>query len=532
MSLAETRIFSALAAFLIMMSACLMPPPVAAQAASPPEPTIDVARYSVEGDNPLGDGKTQAILAPLAGTARTLAQIEAAAAELEKALHAQGYAFHRVIVPAQKPKEGVIVLRVVAFPLAEMRVEGNEHFSAENIRRSLPAMKAGEPVNLEVLGSDISTANTNPAKQVSVTFRESRQPQAVDAVVKVKDIDPVSVFAGLNANRVVDPLHGEPAFNNFYRMTFGLQHANLFDRDHVVTASVTTDPTDVSSVLIYGAYYQLPIYDTGLSLSGAYTYSSVSSGRVQQGGGFFDVSGRGDFLGLKLTKSLPRIGTVHQSISVGLDNRFFKNSTTFAGGAQVRPDVASRPLTLRYALSDEQAWGGFSGYAEYASNLHGGAGNSPDRYRDNGADFGWSAWRYGADLKLNEGAWQFTARLRGQSSQNSLIAGEQFGLGGSNSVRGFAEREVLGDYGYSWNLEASGPSILAPHLRPVLFIDGGSAHARAADHTERLLSAGPGLRWSTRDADLSVDIAHAFDRNDQAVEKPGTRLHFSLIYRF
>lgn len=504
-------------------------PPAAAQspAAPVPEPTIDVARFSVTGNNPLDSERTQALLAPLAGSQRTLAQIEAAASALEKALHAEGFAFHRVLVPAQKPKAGEITLQIVHFPLADVGIEGNEHFSADNIRRSLPTLREGEVIDLNLLGRDISAANMNPAKQAAITFKESKQPRAIDAVVKVKDVNPLSVFAGLTTNRPFSPWHGD----SIYRLTMGMQHANLFDRDHVATLSYTTDPSHLSAVTLLGAYYQIPFHGTGLNLSAYYTYSDVSSGRVQQGGGFFDVSGRGKFFGTRLTQSLRRMGSLQQNLSIAIDDRFFENSTTF-NGAPVQPDVGSRPLSLRYAAHNEEAWGTLAGHVEYAVNLRSGGGNNRDRYLANGGNHDWEAWRYSADLTINATPWQYSARLRGQWTHNMLIPGEQFGLGGSNSVRGFADREVSGDHGYGWSLEAKGPTIFIPHLRPVFFVDGGSAHSRSIASTERLMSIGAGLRWSTRDIDLAADIAHALDRNSLAVNPARSRLHFSLVYRF
>ena len=41
-----------------------------------------------------------------------------------------------------------------------------------------------------------------------------------------------------------------------------------------------------------------------------------------------------------------------------------------------------------------------------------------------------------------------SARLDGQWSDEPLIPGEQFGIGGARSVRGYEEREASGDSGF------------------------------------------------------------------------------------
>lgn len=500
----------------------------AAAASVAAEPTLDVKRYRIDGDNPLSEAETEALLAPYVGERRTLDQIEQAAAVLERAYRTGGFSFHRVIVPVQKPVGGEIVLKIITFGLDQVTVSGNEHFSAENIRRSLPALRPGEAPDLRLLGRDLTAANANPAKQVAVTFREGVKPNSVDAAIAVKDTDPLTPFAGYTANRSVDPLHRGA---NLYRLSAGVQYANLFDRDHVGTFSYTTDPRDLGKVSLLGLYYQLPIYGTGLSLAGYYTKSDVNSGRVPQGAGFFDVSGRGEFAGLRLTQALPRIGTMQQTLSAAIDNRYFENNTRF-NGTQVQPNVGSRPASLRYTLRQDEAWGGYGGNIEYAVNTGGGAADNGANHRANGGDFGWDAWRYGADFSLNNEGWNFAGKLRGQWTSHSLIAGEQFGLGGAGSVRGFADREVAGDYGFLWNVEVTAPQVLLPQLKPVLFTDGGQVHSKGTGQKENLLSVGAGLRWSYQQLDAALDLAHVLDRNNANPEEIRNRLHFSLFYRF
>ena len=87
-------------------------------------PLLDIKRFIVEGDNPLSESVTQALLAPHLGPHNDLSSIEAAATTLEKAIRDKGQAFHRVIVPAQKPDSGELRLRVLKFALANASVSG------------------------------------------------------------------------------------------------------------------------------------------------------------------------------------------------------------------------------------------------------------------------------------------------------------------------------------------------------------------------------------------------------------------------
>ena len=495
---------------------------------APAEPTLDVQRYVIDGELPLSTSEVEALLAPYLGPKRSLRDIENAANALERAMRDRGFAFHRMFVPAQRPSGGEVRLQVVKFVLGSVEVAGNSHFSTENIRASLPTLKEGDAPQVQTLGRDITASNANPAKQVSVTFKESRQANTVDAVVKVKDSPPLSFFSILTGNQ---SLAGNGTASNTYRLTGGVQHSNLFDRDHVATVSYTVDPGDLSAVSLFGAYYQVPLYGTGMNLSASFVNSDVNSGQVVQGAGVFNVSGGGQFTGIRLTKALNRTSALQQTLGISLDERLFKNRTTF-GGVPISPDVGSLVLALQYSFRNEPSWGTLAGSLDYAFNVGGGSANTAASHTANGGTKNWDAWRYNLEAVTESSGWQYTGRLKGQYSSKALVSGEQFGLGGANSVRGFPDRVVSGDYGYQWNLEAMGPGLGSLKIRPVFFVDGGWVRARSTLSTETLMGAGAGLRLNYKNLQLAADIAQAIDRNSAEPSGRPVRLNFALSYRF
>lgn len=493
-----------------------------------PEPTLDVARYVIEGDNPLPADEAARLVAPFVGEKRKLSDIEAAAGALERAMHERGFSFHRMFVPVQKPSAGEIRLQVIGIQLGKVEVTGNEHFTSDNIRRSLSNLIEGQVPEVRTLGRDISSSNTNPAKQVSVTFKESPEAGKVDAVVRVKDSPTTVFFAGLSGNQALSDHQPE---QNTYRVTGGVQFANLFDRDHVATLSYTTDPRHTSDVSLFGAYYQVPFYGTGMNLSGYFTRSDISSGTVQQGAGVFEVSGSGTFTGVRLTRALPRINALQQTMAIALDDRLFENKTTF-NGAPIQPDVGSRVLSVQYQFRNEPTWGEVAGGIEYLMNLTGGANNTDADHAANGGTSDWNAWRFSLEGSVTSSGWDYSGRFKGQYSSHALISGEQFGLGGTNSVRGFTDRVVAGERGYQWNLEAKGPILGVLPLRPVVFIEGGSVHALATGVTETISSAGVGLRMVHRNLQVAADIAHVIQSESTQTGGNATRLHLGISYRF
>jgi len=500
------------------------------QTASPTEvtgPTLDIQSYLIDGGVPISDQETQTLLAPFVGTKKTLADIEGAAQALERDLRSRGYAFHRVFVPQQKPENGVVKLGVIQIRVGKVQVTGNQFFSDENIRRSLGSLKEGDIPEVRTLGRDVTASNANPAKQVTVTFKESSEPNAVDAEIKVKDSDPVNYFASMTLNEKVT---GSGPAMRTRRISGGFQHSNLFDRDHVMTVSYTTDPGYPNNVSLIGAYYQVPIYGTGMNLSAAFVSSDVNSGQVRQGTSVFDISGSGQFVGVRLSKALSRVDALQQTVAVGLDDRYFKNSTTF-NGAQIQPNVGSRVVSLQYTFRDEPTWGLVAGSVDYAFNIGGGTSNSSANHTANGGTRSWDAIRYNLEAATLVGSWQVSGRLKGQLSNDSLIPGEQFGLGGASSVRGFSDRVVSGDRGYQWNVEGMGPGIGERKIRPIVFVEGGRVWVRGGVD-ESLMSAGVGLRMTIDKFQLGLDLAKAFDSARAAPSGNPIRMHLAASYRF
>ena len=508
--------------------------PAAAQEA----PLLDIKRFVIEGPNPLSAQETQTLLAPHLGPHNDLVSIEAAAATLEKVVRDRGHSFHRVIVPGQKPQSGELTLRVLAFSLEEVNVSGNRFFSKDNILRSLPGFKPGAAPDLQELGRQITLANEHPAKRLSVQFRESMKPDHIDAEVVVRDVPAAQTFIGLTGG-------GRDFDNNlnrntgYTRLTVGHQRSNLFDLDHALTVAYTTSPDHMNKVSQIGVFYWMPLYSHNTSLSAYWTKSDVDTGAVGVGGVNFNVSGKGEFFGLRATYALPKYGALSHSVSLAIDSRYFESSVGFAGGALPTAAVGSTPLSLRYAVRSDQSWGGFGGNIEYVTNAGGGRANDALSYTTSRAlaKTSWQAIRWEADVQYNLGGrWGLNAKLRGQTTDDLLIPGEQFGVGGVSSVRGLKEREATGDRGYSASLELVAPAIYAG-IAPFAFTDFGRrshiAPAAGVAQSDTASSAGFGARWNwEKGMDVSVTYANVLNGLAGGTPRGHDKVNFSLFYRF
>ena len=503
---------------------------------------LEVRQYAIEGENPLGEQETQAILAPHLGRHSNLTTIEAAANALEAALRDRGYSFHRVIVPAQRPAEGVIKLQILQFKVAEVAVTGNQHFSNENILRSVPSLESGKAPDLRELSRDLSLANEHPAKRLTVNIKESRTPNALDAEVRVLDVPSQQTFIALTGgSRDVDNTVNQNT--GYTRLTLGYQNSNLFDRDHALTATYTTSPDHIEDVQQFGVFYWLPLYGYNTALRAFYTRSDIDSGTVGVGGQSFGVTGRGDFWGLSATYALPKFGPMMHHITAGIEDRYFKNTVGLTGAPIQSPAVSSRPFALRYTARAEQIEYGVGGYLEYVVNVGGGRAGNDTAY--NAARFGanhrWDAFRYGIDANYTfGGGWSAVGRLRGQQANDPLIPGEQFGIGGPFSVRGLRDREVAGDKGYSLNLELHTPGWYG--IQPFVFYDAGwrkyVTTVAGIPDSDSASSIGVGARWAwEKQLEVSASLATVLNgvslgSGVNATDSGHVKLNFAVFYRF
>jgi len=488
------------------------------------EISFNVSRFVVEGDNPLGDDANE-LLQPYLGQQSGLDGLSQAADSLTSELKDRGYSFHRVILPPQDLNEGEVRLQIVKFDLGEIDISGNEHFSNDNILASLPELRSGQSPNIQRLSRSLNIANAHVAKFTRVSFRQGLEPDTIDARVKVADQDPQSIFVALDntGNDETEDL----------RMTLGYQHGNLFNSDHTITASLTTAPEDTEKATQFGISYRIPLYDHGAALEFLASKSDIDSGEVANN---FEVSGEGTVFSALYTRPILTNGTFNHEWSVGLQDKLFENDLSFAG-VPIGSDVRSRPLALGYRANNKFDASEINFYATVAANISGGSDNEDEDYDLTrlGAEADWSVFRFGGDYSYYfNNYWRFTGRLDAQVSSEPLIPGEQFGVGGMSSLRGFEERSVLGDSGTNIRLEAWAPPIYTVQF--IGFLDFANIELEDAqlgeDDDVSPASVGLGLRWSWRQQlSLALDFGSITEGVGEQ-EDGDTKTHFSLIYRF
>jgi hemolysin activation/secretion protein len=483
-----------------------------AQSAAPADPRFEIRRYVIEGATLVSAAELEAVTRPFAGKDKNFADVQRALEALEKVFTAKGFSAVQVILPEQELEKGEVRFKVVEARIGKVIVEGNKNFDEENIRRSLPALKEGEAPNTQTVADNLRIANESPSKQTTVLLRGGAEEAQVDAVVRVADEKPIKYSLSFD--------NSGTANTGMYRVGIGIQHSNLWNRDHTASLQYVTAPNDDAkpqhmeldtnkAVFILGASYHIPLYSLGDSIDLSAGHSNVNSGVVQN---TFNISGAGTVAGARYNFNLPRWGDVEHKFAFSWDWRAYESRVTqVTGGPQLVPDITVRPIGVTYSATHRAATNETSAYVGVYQNIPGprDAGLIAFNATRVGADAWYFLQRYGLSHNRSfSNDVQMRASFSGQMTRDQLVSGEQYGIGGADSVRGFTEREIANDYGFRGSVEVYSPDFAGSlqsmgfgantRIRALTFYDWGRVQRNRPTilevHRQSIASAGFGVR--------------------------------------
>ena len=553
---AALRLFLAVGAF----GACALA--LAQAPAKPPAddaPRFDIRRFIFEGAKLVPRERLEEETKGFTGPRRTFADVQRALEVVERAYSQAGWSAVQVVLPEQELERGEIRFQIIEAHIGRVIVEGNKFFGEENIRASVPSLAPGRAPNINDIARNLRVANENPSKQAQVLLRSGQEEATVDAVVRVVDENPSK--NSLTIDNTGSPLTGR------LRAGFGYQNANFGGNDDVLSLQYVTAPyTDhldssgrpdryslipSRKVTILGLGYRLPFYEQGDALDVSAGYSNVNSGTVAN---LFSITGAGTILGARYTANLMKLGDYEHRLAFSVDWRSYDNKGVRVAGSELQliPDVTVHPVGVTYLglfrTQDSETAFSFGVFR----NIGGGNDGSSEDFckpllRNNGVGYcassSYEIWKWSFNFnKVLSGDFQFRFAMNGQRTHDMLIPGEQFGVGGADSVRGFLEREVSDDSGYRGTVELYTPDfggktwISGARMRALVFTDWGHVVRNRPGpgeiFSQSIGSWGVGFRVSQgTNMAFRVDYAVVTDVN-AAHTINSTRLHFSFSYIF
>lgn len=544
-------------------------------------PTQTIERVVVRGDVALLDaqGLTKRLADSLVGRPWNQQAVARVVEQANRTLITNGFYAATLRLPrANACTNGVVTVDADAgrvghrhFAFGKNRQDGR-FFSKRQLDKRFADMPEGSIFNYNTFYDRFYGLNAHPDITADVDLR-IRDEEAAERSMRYVDMD-LSVQESIPLHFVIDVDNYSSQMSQEggdssglsdkgWEVSLLLQYLNLCKVDDVLTLDFKTS-IDSTLLSLAGSYY-LP-HDFGLG--GGFTvfggYSELSETEVAPS---INVSGTGYFLGMQYSQHIRETPDSEWTIAGGPIYREMENTLKVASIATEPQTASVMPVSLSLIYSSKRvdALGGRN-YATLEALANAGSSGSlqdlrqkaEDTYAVLHAQYARLQTLMGREDPLGNrvGQWTMFFRLFAQYANGPLIPAEQIGLGGANSIRGYSEREFLGDDGFYFNLELRTPMLLGLVSRPfssdsyrkahaanpwdrvqfLWFLDGGYEEIQQPLPSEivdrQLLSTGPGLRLAmTQYAQLKLDYGIPLMQPDGATSSSGYA-HIDLQVQF
>jgi hemolysin activation/secretion protein len=495
---------------------------------------IAVRELRVVGASALPAAALAAALAPYAGRELGAEELIAARDAVTRLYVERGYVTSGAVLPAQDASDGVVEIHVVEGQLDEIEIEGADAFAQGHLRRRIAGTGRG-PLDIGALERRLQLLQLDPGiERVEARLEPAASRERSRLRVRIHETD--RWLVGMeSANDAAPSLGGQ-------RSSLLVGRRNLLGRGDLLQADVAL----VHGLVDSEFRYELPLgdFDTRLGLR----YRSSRSEIVEDPTGELDAESRRATYALDLSQPLWRDRDGEWWLGASADHsrdelRVFDERFSFYPSL-VEDRGESRVTALRIwnelrLRSETQALsarlGASFGIDALDATIY--PSSAPGSDVPDGRFSVWLAQlRWASRLDgLVEGA-QWLARADLQLAHDALLPMERLPIGGSRSVRGYHENELLRDNGVIASLELRVPVLRDPlggeRLQLAPFVDFGRGWNRARDASlESISSAGLALYWRlTPRVDLSVAWGgrlRSVDRRD-GDDLQDAGLHLSL----
>jgi hemolysin activation/secretion protein len=501
-----------------------------AQPAAPP-PRFAILEFAVEGNTVLPTESVERAVYPFMGEERTIDDVEAARAALEKAYRSAGFATVGVDIPEQRVTGGLITLRVVQAEVSRLRVTGARYYSQDRILAQVPSLAPGQVPNLPLAQEQLGNVNRSADRVVQPLLRPGKTPGTTEVDLAVEDHL---------------PLHGSLELNNraapntsATRLSGSVRYDNLFQREHSLGLQAQISPEKPKEVAVYSASYSVPLGLDQISFSLVHSDSTVAAGV-----GDTTVFGKGNIWGLRRSLVIALRDKEYHVLNLGVDFKDFRELVA-TGDSGITTPVHYLPLSASYlGIMEDTAgrWQGGVGVVAAARGLASHDAQFADKRYNATSAFSVLKFDLAREQKLGMAGLTLFAKIDGQLTGAPLISNEQFVAGGVDSVRGYFESQAVGDNAWHGTLELRSANLgdkawpWVSSMTALGFVDGASLQIidplPGQSTRFRLLSAGVGLAvkgkpYGTLTLNLGVPL-----KTVGTVDRGTVRLHAAGSFEF
>ncbi|MFN3536427.1 MAG: ShlB/FhaC/HecB family hemolysin secretion/activation protein [Brevundimonas sp.] len=497
---------------------------------SAPESDLSVTLTDVrfEGAQAVPVAALEALAAPYLGRPMPLAGVFALAEAVTAEYRSRGYVLSRAVVGPQRIEDGVLTIQVLEGYVDRITIEGDAGGYAPFLTRYMDPVRDGRPTSGDALARALLLARDLGGVDVRAVVSPSATQQGAADISLVVERDPFEAFVAVDnrGSRWLGPI----------QVYGGVTLNDMLGMGERLSLTAVSAPED-SELGFVSASYDQPLGWSGLRFNAFASYANTEPGDELALLGLTGESttwGMGfqyPFLRSRETNVLGRLTFTARDADSGNDfiDPVFEDSI--------------RTLSAEVMANHADRWGGLSSLRASATrgiNIFDATRmGDPNKSR---ATASGEFTRFNIELSRIQpvtGGLYLRAGVVAQVTDDSLLASEEFGLGGTQYGRAYDPSEITGDEGVAGKVELF--YTLPPQgfatLEPYAFYEGGEVSQNdplpGEPRRASLESAGVGVRLGFNDRfGASIEYAVPLGRDVAAEGNDDGRFFFTLSAAF
>ncbi len=501
-------------------------PPFKAPSRDSPTPQLDipgtivVRQFEVVGSTIFSESELTELLEPYTNRPISFAELIQAQEAVTQLYVGQGYITTGTFIPPQTLKEGIVKIQVVEGSVEKIEVKGLKRLQTNYITGRLEkATKA--PLNQQQLLEALQLLQLNPlVDKLSAELSTGTSPGMDILTVEVAEASVFAASLRLDNQRV--PSVGSD------RRIIELTHDNLLGfGDRLNVRYYNTDGSNALDDLSY----RISINSANGTLG--FRYRLTDSKIIEEP--FDDLDLESDFRQYSLTYRQPIVQTPNQELALGLTlDRQESDVNLLDNFLEGETRIFALRFFQEYIQRSNQEV--FALRSQFSMGLEG----SETTLNGDETDEEFYVWRGQAQyVRLLTEDTTILLRSDLQLADRSLIAIEQFSLGGALTVRGYRQDLLLSDNGFFASAELRTPILRIREWQTTLqltpFFDFGTAWNRNDESVvprKSLYSIGLGLLLEVGDnfnarVDWGIPLAEV-DVDKDTLQENG--IYFAIEY--
>jgi hemolysin activation/secretion protein len=493
--------------------------------------TITVERFEVLGSTVFGADELAAVTAAFINRPITFRELFEARAAVTQLYVDRGYVTSGAYIPQQTLDQGVVQIQVIEGRLDEINVTGNQRLNPAYVRSRL-GLAGAEPLNIDSLLQGLQLLQLDPLiNTISAELGAGVQPGTSILNVAITEADAVSSELVLDNDR-------SPSVGSFRREA-GFTHGNLTGLGDRLSISYANTEGSNSVNLSY----TLPVSPSNATLNFG---TGLSGSRViEEPFDILNIESSSRYY--ELTYRQPIIQTPSEDFALSLTISRRESESEFLGNfgppipfPSLGADAQGRTRISALRFTQEWTQRGAEQVLAVRSQFSFGLGAFGATISDTEPDSQFFSWRgQGQWIRLLAPETLLVVRADLQLTPDALLAQEQMGLGGLQTVRGYRQDQVLTDNGILASAEVRVPILRVSEVNGILhvipFVDFGMGWNNGIQpdpDPNLLVSTGLGLQWQMQDnffarLDWGIPLTQANSQVDSLQENG---LHFSIRF--